>query len=236
MRKKFSIDKIGMRGCIALLILGAFLLVFGTILQIQATKLPDDAVECVATITGFTEPEDPDVPQITSTLVSYKAEGKQYTDVPLGQYESSWKIGDTIKICCNSQEPTHIWTRTMQYRGIFYILFSASPLLISIYKILQFRKIKGINDDESDIDTTGEEKFKISSAIIPLIAGIPLIICGIIYFILEHSIIGIVVVLLGAMNILTSVFSFIDYVNFKRSFSEKNKNINKAKPEKTEQQ
>ena len=236
MRKKLSIDKIGMRGCIALLILGAFLLVFGTILQIQATKLPDDAVECDATITGFKDADDPDVPQITTTLVSYKADGKQYNDITLGQYESSWKVGDTIKICFNSQDHTHIWTRTMQYRGLFFIIFSASPLFISIYKILQFRKIKGINDDESDIDTTGEEKFKISSAIIPLIAGLPLIVAGILYFILEHSIIGIVVVLLGAMNLLTSIFSFIDYVSFKKSSSDNNQDKNKNSSEQAEQQ
>lgn len=214
MKKKLSIDRIGTRGSIGLLIVGMFCLLFGIFLQIKTNDLPSDAVECSARIVSFQEAAESRI-QSPSTLVSYEVSGVPYTQ-SLGQYEASWKIGDTITICCSRNDPTHIWTRTMQYRGIFWILFSFSFLTVSIYKLLQFRKIKGVNDDESDIDESGEEKFKISSFIIPLVAGVPFVTNGILYWIMEHSFLGFVVILLGITAVLTGVFSWMDYIRYKK--------------------
>jgi|GEM_PF-5116099 len=220
MKKKLSIDRIGKRGSIALLCLGLFCLFFGIYLQIQTNKLPSDAVEVTAVISRF-DTTNESTYQTTSTLVTYTVDGQTFTDIPLGQFEGSWKVGDRILICCSQNDPSHIWTRTMQYRGILYILFSASFLLVAGYKLLQFRKIKGINDHESDLDDSGREKFKISSFIIPLAAGIPFTINGFIYIILEHSILGYAIVALGATAILTGIFSLLDYINFKRTHKAK---------------
>lgn len=211
--KKLSIERIGKRGSVVMLIAGLLCLAFGIFLQVRTNDLPFHAVELTATITAF---EDSDISkmQTTTTLVSYTFDGKEYQNIPLGQFEGSWKIGDTLKICLRSDEPTKIWTRTMQYRGIFYMLFSASFLLVSIYKLLQFRKKKG--ETESDIDDCGEEKFKVSSIIIPMAAGLPLTVSGILYWIMEHSILGVLVFALGFAAVLTGAFSVMDFIRYKR--------------------
>ena len=219
--KKLSIDRIGKRGSIVLLIAGILCLAFGIYLQIRTNDLPFNAVEVTAEITAFENAEQSMV-QTTSTLVTYTLNGKEYKNIHLGQFEGSWKVGDKITVCCRSDEPEKIWTRTMQYRGIFYIMFSLSFLLVSIYKLLNFRKNK--NRIESDVDDSGEDKFKISSIIIPLAAGIPLTVNGILYWIMEHSILGMIIVVLGGAAILTGIFSLIDYISarrIKRSQSEK---------------
>lgn len=220
MKKKLSIDRIGTRGSIALLILGIFCLVFGTYLQIQANRLPEDALEVTATISGF-EGANTSTYQTTATLVTYTVNDITYRDIPLGQYEGSWKIGDTVMICCHRTDPTHIWTRTMQYRGIFYLLFSASFLIVAIYKLLQFHRLRRcVNDpdNDSDLSDSGQEKFRVSSFIIPLAAGIPFTINGILYWLMEHSLLGVVIALLGGMAILTGVFSLIDFFRQRKSF------------------
>lgn len=213
MKKKLSIERIGKRGSIVMLIAGILCLAFGIYLQIRTNNLPFYAVELKATITSF-EASDQSKMQTTTTFVSYFLNGQEYTNVPLGQYEGSWKIGDTINICCLPDDPTKIWTRTMQYRGIFYIMFSISFLLVAIYKLLQFRRKKG--EPDSDIEDSGEEKFKVSSIIIPLAAGIPLTINGVLYWIMEHSILGMIIVALGAAAILTGFFSLLDYISYKK--------------------
>ena len=220
--KRLSIDRIGMRGSLALLILGTLLFAYGLFIQLQSFKLPEDAIECSATITGFKLPESGnDVPM---TFVKYTVSGKEYTDVPLGQYEGSWNVGDRIDIYCNSDDHLHIWTKTMQYRGTFYILFSISILMIAIYKLIQFRKIKGVNDNESDIDDSGEEKFRLSSAIIPLLAGIPFTINGIFFGIMEKkSILAVIIIILGATATLTGVVSFVHFISYKNSQRKKAK-------------
>ena len=156
------------------------------------------------------------------TYVDYilvvKGKPQHFTHVPLGQYEAAWKIGRKLDILVNADDPTDIWTKTMQYIQEHYreaIIFSASPLLIAIYKIIQFRRIKGVNENEADTDSSGEEKFRLSSFIIPLIAGIPFTAVGIIYTIIEHSILGIFIIALGATAIMAGVFSLIDFIGYK---------------------
>ena len=218
MKRRMSIDRIGMRGSIALLLFGAVLLGLGIFFQIRSSQLPDNVLECTAYITGFGTTGDSNM-TANETYVDYilvvKGKPQHFTHVPLGQYEAAWKIGRKLDILVNADDPTDIWTKTMQYRGIFYIIFSASPLLIAIYKIIQFRRIKGVNENEADTDSSGEEKFRLSSFIIPLIAGIPFTAVGIIYTIIEHSILGIFIIALGATAIMAGVFSLIDFIGYK---------------------
>ena len=214
--KRRSIDRIGMRGSLALLILGTLLFAYGLFIHLQSLKLPENAIECKAVITGFKAPVMDDENPLT--FVKYTVDGKEYTDVPLGQYEGSWNVGEIIDIYCSSEDNLHIWTRTMQYRGIFYISFSIPILMIAIYKLIQFRKIKGVNDNESDIDDSGEEKFKISSAIIPLLAGIPFTINGIFFGIMEKkSILALIIITMGAAATLTGITSIVHYIEYKNS-------------------
>lgn len=227
--KRFSIDRIGMRGSVALLLLGTLMLAYGIFLQVKNMRLPENVIEVTAVITDFSsEPDNP------ITYVSYNVNKKtndphldkyEYENVPLGQYEGSWKINDTIEIYCSAEDHKHIWTGTMQYRGIFFIVLSVSPLLIAIYKIIQFRRIKGINENESDVDTTGEEKFKLSSAIIPLLAGIPFTINGILLGIVEkNSFLAGLIVIIGTASILTGIFSFVHFISYKRKIKAERKN------------
>ena len=55
-----------------------------------------------------------------------------------------------------------------------------------------------------------------SSIIIPMAAGIPLTITGILYWVMEHSILGVLIVALGAAAILTGIFSLLDFIRYKR--------------------
>ena len=98
--KKLSIDRIGKRGSIVLLIVGILCLAFGIFLQIRTIDLPPDAIECDAVITAFETGSESQM-QTTSTLVSYEVDGKTYTNIPLGQYEGSWRVGDKVRICCS---------------------------------------------------------------------------------------------------------------------------------------
>ena len=206
--KRLSIDRIGMRGSLALLILGTLLFAYGLFIHLQSLKLPENAIECKAVITGFKAPVMDDENPLT--FVKYTVDGKEYTDVPLGQYEGSWNVGEIIDIYCSSEDNLHIWTRTMQYRGIFYISFSI-PIL-------------GVNDNESDIDDSGEEKFKISSAIIPLLAGIPFTINGIFFGIMEKkSILALIIITMGAAATLTGITSIVHYIEYKNSQRKKAK-------------
>ena len=221
--KKLSIDTIGMRGSIIMLLIGTALLILGCIMQYQSLQLPENTVECAAVITGFRSDENTE-DNAPKTLVSYNVGSEAYTDIPLGQYEGSWKVGDKLEIYCSSDDHTHIWTKTMQYQGILFILLSASFLLVGIYKILQFRKIRGINEDECDTDDSGEEKFKLSSAIIPLLAGIPCTIVGILFGIFEKkSFLAVIIVVTGAASILAGITSLIHFIALKRDEAKKKK-------------
>ena len=214
--KKLSIDRIGTRGSIALLIVGLLCLAFGIFLLVRTNDLPWDAIECEATITAFETGSESQM-QTTETLVSYEVDGKAYSKIPLGQYEGSWRVGDKVKICVSKEDNTKIWTRTMQYRGIFYILFSASFLLVAIYKLMQFKMLKNRKTAETDLEGSGNDKFRLSSGFIPLAAGIPLTVTGILYWIMEHSVLGILIFFLGITAVLTGIVSIIDFIRFKRS-------------------
>ncbi len=70
MKQKLSLERIGMRGSIILLIIGMVILSIGTAVQIINARLPDKAAVCTATITGFNEVQASDI-QSNTTLVEY---------------------------------------------------------------------------------------------------------------------------------------------------------------------
>ena len=127
MKQKISLERIGMRGSIILIIIGVIILATGTTVQIINAQFPDKAVVCTATITGFNEVQASNI-QSNTTLVEYTYNGQKFENVTLKQYEASWKVGNTLKIYVSMEEPTVIWTQTMRYSGAM-IIFLSIPFL-----------------------------------------------------------------------------------------------------------
>lgn len=214
MKRKISLERIGMRGSIILIIIGVILLGIGTAIQIDNSRLPDNAVVCKATITGFHEAENSEIPSSPTTLVTYSYNGQLYENITLRQYEGSWQTGDTVKIYVSSDQPTMIWTQTMRYRGVMVIFLSVPFLTIGIYKIVQFKRYKKIGDNESDTDTEEEIKYKKSAFVIPLAAGIPFTILGMLLRAMENgSMLALVIILLGGSAVIVGVISLINFIN-----------------------
>ena len=191
------------------------------VLFINSTRLPPDAAECKAVITGFVEDEQNRV-QSKTTVVSFTAEGKRYDGVELGQYQSSWKEGDVIDVLYSRHDPTKIWTRSTEYGGPVFMVLSLPFLGIGIYKIIQFARIKvkkrrsenDSDDDDDDVKLTEEteKKFKRSTVIIPLSAGVPLTLIGICLFSLElPMIVPIIITVLGSAALIAGIISLINY-------------------------
>ncbi len=217
MKHKLSLERIGMRGSIILIMIGVILLSIGTVVQVASTQFPDRAAVCTATITGFHEAESSEIDiQSPTTLVSYQYQGVDYENVVLRQYEASWKQGDVLKIYVSVEEPTVIWTKTMRYRGAMIIFLSVPFLTIGIYKIVQFKRLKKIGDNESDTDTEEEIKYKRSSFIIPLAAGIPFTIVGLFFRAMENdSVLALVMIIMGGSAVIVGIISLINFINLK---------------------
>ena len=199
MKQKLSLERIGMRGSIILIIIGVVILSIGTTVQIINAQFPDKAAVCTATITGFNEMQASDMQSNTTK-----------------QYEASWKVGNTLKIYVSIEEPTVIWTKTMRYSGAMVIFLSVPFLTIGIYKIVQFKRYKKIRDDESDTDTDEEIKYKRSSFIIPLAAGIPFTILGLFLRAMENnSIFALVIIIMGGSAVIVGLISLINFINIK---------------------
>ena len=215
MKQKVSLERIGMRGSIILIIIGTILLCVGTTVQILNARLPEKAAYCTATITGFNVAEASDIPSNT-TLVEYVYNGQKFENITLKQYEASWKKGDTVKIYVSEDDPTVIWTRTMLYRGAMIIFLSVPFLTVGIYKIVQFKRYSKIRDDESDTDKDEEIKYKRSSFIIPLAAGIPFTILGLFLRAIEkNSVLALVMIIMGGSAVIVGIISLINFINIK---------------------
>ena len=215
MKQKVSIERIGMRGSIILIIIGVILLGIGTTVQVMNLRLPEKAVYCTATVTGFNIAESSDI-QSNTTLVEYVYNGRKFENVTLKQYEASWKKGDVIKIYVSEENPTVIWTKTMQYRGAMIIFMSVPFLTVGIYKIVQFKRYKKIRDDERDTDKDEEIKYKRSSFIIPLAAGIPFTMVGMFLRDMEkNSVLALVVILMGGSAVIVGIISLVNFINIR---------------------
>ncbi len=186
------VSNLGKFGRILLILFGIALIVLGTAITVDQ-KTPENAVECTATITSFKLSDEPTVSNVkyTDTYVSYTFNGHLYDNIELGQYETSWEIGDKITVYCVSDNPTQIKTKTMTYGGWIIILLSLPFIIIGIYMLANVRIRASKTPEEIAEDeertTAGKLKYKVSSIIIPLAAGIPVFAIGIVLNFLEHN-------------------------------------------------
>ncbi len=211
------VSNFGKFGRTVLIIVGLALLFLGIYLTIYQ-KSPDNTIECRATITGFRKIEDPNaiIGDNKDTLVSYKVGDKQYDNIELGQYENSWKIGDRITIYYSVDDPAKIQTKTMTYGGWIVILASLPFLIIGIYTLLSVRKRASKTTEEIAEDeertTVGKLKYKVSSIVIPLSAGLPCCGIGIILSYLEHSpVLALLLFILGGSAVIVGIRSITLY-------------------------
>lgn len=226
MKSKLSLSRMGMRGSLALILLGILVLVLGIFIDSNSRQLPENAEETTATIVDFIANENNEI-QSTKTIVSYTADGKKYDNIILGQYQASWNIGDQIEILYSTDSPERIWTKTMAYSGYLFMLLSIPFLTVGIYKIIQFARMKVRNrkedeyDEEEEMDAENSIKFKISTIIIPFAAGIPFTILGIFLYLLKvNEFLTAVITTLGLLAVFAGIISL---VNFGRKKS-KNRN------------
>lgn len=219
------VSNLGKLGRFLILLAGIVLLFFGG-MTVVYNKPPENMGQCRAVISGFVLVTKDSVPEdTTETLVSYTVNGKSYKDIPLGQYEVSWNVGDELTVLYNKNDPTDISTKTMTYGGWIVILFSLPFIVIGIYTLVTIRRRAPRTPEEIAEDeertTKGKLKYKASSIMISLSAGIPLISIGIILIILEHNhIIGLLSLILGAGAAFVGVRSVIMYFIIKNSHKE----------------
>ena len=93
------VSNLGKFGRLLLVIVGIILIVMGTA-AIVDQRPPKDSAETTATITDFrtiSDGGDRSSGRMV-TIVAYTAEGKEYRNIELGQYEAQWKKGDHISI------------------------------------------------------------------------------------------------------------------------------------------
>ena len=210
------VSNLGKLGRFLLLLTGIVLLFFGG-LTVVNNMPPQNMGQCNAVITGFSEKNESSAAEdTTETLVSFNVNGKSYKDIPLGQYEISWHVGDEITVLYNKNDPNDISTKTMTYGGWIVILFSLPFIVIGIYTLVTIRRKAARTPEEIAEDeertTQGKLKYKSSSIFISLTAGIPLISIGIIFIILEHNpIFGILSLVLGAGAAYVGIRSIIIY-------------------------
>lgn len=195
---------------------GVILLLIGIGLIIMQLTSPPDP-ECLATITGFSVTDENRRAENSVTLVSYEANGKKYTDVELGQYEKSWKVGDTIYIQYSRDDPQKIRTMTMKYLGWILLIASMPFLSIGLFFTVSLRRKAVITPEEEEEDeektTKGKLKYKVSSIVIPLCAGIPVLAIGMIFMHLEHNyVFGLLALVLGAVAVFAGLISVCYYI------------------------
>ena len=235
MKSKLSLARMGMRGSLALITIGILILTAGIFATVNSSKLPDNAAEVTAEITAFLTDNQSEI-QSTTTLVSYTVDGTKYDNVILRQYQASWKVGDKIDICCSRDDPTHIWTKTMEYSGFLFMLLSAPFLLIGSYKIVQFARVRirnnrlvledepeGSDDDEYDDEDemTTEEgfKFRISTIIIPFAAVVPFTILGMILIAVDAApFISVLVTTLGLLALFAGMIALGNFIRKKSKY------------------
>ena len=216
------VSNLGKFGRLLLVIVGIILIVMGTA-AIVDQRPPKDSAETTATITDFrtiSDGGDRSSGRMV-TIVAYTAEGKEYRNIELGQYEAQWKKGDHISIYYSASNPTDIRSRTMTYGGWLLVLASLPFLIIGIYMLANVRKRNAKTPEEIAEDeertTEGKLKYKASSVVIPLGSGIPVLGMGIIFLYLEHSsALGLLLLILGGIASLVGIRSAVLFLMIMR--------------------
>lgn len=180
-----------------------------------------DGRECLAEIIEINHVDGaPRSAENNNTVtVLFEADGKPVT-ATLGQFEASWEVGDTILIQYDPSDPTKVQTRTMTYLGWVVLIASLPFLSIGIFMTLSVRRRAAKTPEEIAEDeertTAGKLKYKVSSIVIPLCAGIPVWAIGIVFFYLEHnSVLGTLAAILGCICIIAGLRSVVYYVIIK---------------------
>lgn len=221
------VSSIGKYGKFFLLFLGIALLIIG--ISATAVHYPSsEMTPCTATITSFSlktslKNSSSDEVSEAKTLVSYTFKGKKYENIELNQIESSWQTGNQIIIYCDNNNPTNIRTGTMSYGGFLIILLSLPFILISSYMIITTKRQPNKSDDYDNSETEEKTvkiklKYKAGSIIIPLSAGIPIMLMGIILLSFEnHSALAWLMIVLGFFASSAGIRSLIMYFEIKNN-------------------
>ena len=228
------ISNFGRFGKYVILLAGIGLLIWGGFTSIKYS-MPDLSAKCEAVITSFEAAPDKqkdDTIKYSDALVSYTIDGVHYDNVSLGQYEASWVIGDTITVIYDRNNPVKIQTLTRTFSGIIIFLASIPLLVISLFSIISVRRKASKTPEEIAEDeertTAGKLKYKVTSIVYPLSAGIPIMAIGIIFYLMERNfILSLLFIVLGTIATLVSIRALIFY------FIIKYRNHKDAKKEET---
>ncbi len=216
------VSNLGKFGRVLLIAVGVILMVVGIFFTSKQNISESNTGECTATIVGFkTDTKNATAhTEYTETIVDYKVGNHDYNNISLGQYEAQWNLGDKLTIFYSKDDPSNIKTKTMTYGGWLIILLSLPFLIIGIFMLVTMRRNAAKTPEEIAEDeertTAGKLKYKVSSIVIPLSAGIPITAMGLIFHIMEHSsVLGILLIVLGGIAIFAGLRSVILYIIIK---------------------
>ncbi len=215
------VSNIGRFSRVLLIIIGILLIVAGTAVStLQLTSYGEP--QTTATVTGFKTIDSDHTlsSENTVTIVSYMIDGTVYENIELGQYEKQWRKGDKITVCYNPDDPSSIRTKTMTYIGFIIILSSLPFIIIGIYTLTNLNRKAAKTPEEIAEDeertTAGKLKYKVSSIVISLAAGIPVTLIGLTFMYLEHnSVLGMLVLILGIITTLVGLRSVVLFIIIK---------------------
>lgn len=209
------VSNVGRFTRILVIIIGIVLIVAGAVIttaNFEAIMAPKTR----ATITDFCEVDDGTTVtgKIKTALVTYTVNGKKYSDIELGQYEEQWKKGDVLYISYESDDPTNIKSLTMTYFGLVVILASFPFIIVGIYTLTNLNRRAAKTPEEIAEDeertTAGKLKYKVSSIVISLSTGVPVLLIGLTFMFLEHnSAFGLLCLIMGAVATLVGLRSVI---------------------------
>ncbi len=213
------VSSLGKYGRGLMLTAGVILLMIGISLIIIQQGTHDNN-ECLAEIVEINYSDElSHTAENTTVTVRYPVGGHTVT-AELGQYEASWNVGDKIMIQYDPDNPSNVRTRTMTYLGWIILIASMPFLSIGLFMTISIRRRAAKTPEEIAEDeertTAGKLKYKVSSIVIPLCAGIPVWAIGIIFFYLEHnSMLGTMAAILGCICIIAGFRSVVYYVIIK---------------------
>lgn len=216
------ISNFGRFGKYIILLVGIGLMIWGGFSAVKYS-MPDISARCEAVISDFVIVKDNDIAdqvKYNDTLVNYSISGKSYNNISLGQYEASWVIGDKITIIYNRNDPVKIQTITRTFSGIIIFLAGIPFVVISLFSIISVRRRAAKTPEEIAEDeertTSGKLKYKVTSIVYPISAGIPITAIGIIFYLMENNfILTLLFCFLGIISTLVGVRAIIYYIIIK---------------------
>ena len=215
------VSNVGRFTRILLIIIGIVLIVAGTFVStMQITSIGEKQTNAV--ITGFKKVTSDDAVSTDHivTLVTYEIDGQKYENIQLGQFEEQWRVGDRLTLLYDKDYPENVKTKTMTYIGFIIMIASLPFIIIGIYTLSNLNRRAAKTPEEIAEDeertTAGKLKYKVSSIVISLAAGIPVMIIGLAFMYLEHnSVFGLLCIILGAIATLGGLRSVVLFIIIK---------------------